>query len=170
MYQDSVKKITRILKSFDVQVCTKSLKTIKDILPSTNGRIEPTRRQGAIYQIPCQDCSALYIAETGCNFKTCCVEHKRDLYPRNLAKIDDNNINKKTALVKHAVKFDLNPLPPKSSNLSRLTITSFIAYGAKFHSTVHIDKLVTFQTINFYWQPEILSIRLFRSIAQFYFS
>ena len=74
-------KITRILKSFDVQVCTKPLKTIKDILLSTKDRIEPTRRQGAIYQISCQDCSALYIGETGCNFKTHCVEHKRDLYP-----------------------------------------------------------------------------------------
>ena len=44
-------KITRILKSFDVQVCTQPLKTIKDILPSTKDRIEPTRRQAAIYQI-----------------------------------------------------------------------------------------------------------------------
>ena len=44
--------------------------------------------------------------KTGRNFKTRCAEHKRDLYPRNLAKIDDNNINKKTALVKHIVKFD----------------------------------------------------------------
>ena len=48
----------------------------------------------------------VYIGETGRNFKTRCAEHKRDLYPRNLAKIDDNNINKKTALVKHIVKFD----------------------------------------------------------------
>ena len=46
------------------------------------------------------------IGETGRNFKTRCAEHKRDLYPRNLAKIDDNNINKKTALFKHIVKFD----------------------------------------------------------------
>ena len=53
-----------------------------------------------------QDCSALYIGEAGRNFKTRCAEHKRDLYPRNLAKIDDNNINKKNALVKHIVKFD----------------------------------------------------------------
>ena len=94
-------KITRILKSFDVQVCTKPLKTIKDILPSTKDRIESTRRQGAIYQIPCQDCSALYIGEIGRNFKTRCAEHKRNFYSRNLAKIDDNNINKKTAHVKH---------------------------------------------------------------------
>ena len=92
------KKITRILKSFDVQVCTKPLKTIKDILPSTKDRIEPTRRQGGIYQIPSQDCSALYIGETGRNSKTRCAEHKRDLYPSNLAKIDNNDINKKLLL------------------------------------------------------------------------
>ena len=30
---------------------------------------------------------------------------KRDFNPRNWAKIDDNNINKKTALVKHVVNF-----------------------------------------------------------------
>ena len=42
-------KITRILKSFDIEICTKPLKTIKDILPSAKDRIEPTRRQGAIY-------------------------------------------------------------------------------------------------------------------------
>ena len=39
---------------------------------------------------------------------TRCSEHKRDLNPRNLAKIDDNNINKKTALVKHVVNFQHN--------------------------------------------------------------
>ena len=37
-----------------------------------------------------------------------CSECKRDLNPRNLAKIDDNNINKKTALVKHVVNFQHN--------------------------------------------------------------
>ena len=52
-------KITRILKSFDVQ---------------------------------------LYIGETGRNFKTSCAEHNCDLYQRNLAKIDDNNKNKKVLL------------------------------------------------------------------------
>ena len=45
---------------------------------------------------------------TSRSFKTRCSEHKRDLNPRNLAKIDDNNINKKTALVKHVVNFQHN--------------------------------------------------------------
>ena len=52
--------------------------------------------------------ASIYIGETSRSFKTRCSEHKRDLNPRNLAKIDDNNINKKTALVKHVVNFQHN--------------------------------------------------------------
>ena len=34
------------------------------------------------------------------------AEHKRYLRPANLAKVDDNNFNKKTALVKHVITKD----------------------------------------------------------------
>ena len=34
------------------------------------------------------------------------AEHIRDLKPANLAKVDDNNFNKKTALVKHVITKD----------------------------------------------------------------
>ena len=36
----------------------------------------------------------------------CSANHKRDLKPANLAKVDDNNFNKKTALVKHVITKD----------------------------------------------------------------
>ena len=93
-------KITRIFKAFNIKVCTTPIKTIKNILPTTINQ-----RTGAIYQIPCKNCSVIYIGETSRSFKTRCSKHERDLNPRNLAKIDDNNINKKTALVKHVVNF-----------------------------------------------------------------
>ena len=101
--KNQTEKITRILKGFNIQVYTRPAKTIKTILSSSKDKIVPERRTGAIYQIPCKNCSAIYIGETGRNFKTRCSEHKRDLYPKNIAKIDDNNINKKTALVKHVI-------------------------------------------------------------------
>ena len=101
-------KITRIFKAFNIKVCTKPIKTIKNILPITKDFIDFNQRTGAIYQIPCKNCSGIYIGETSRSFKTRCSEHKRDLNPRNLAKIDDNNINKKTALVKHVVNFQHN--------------------------------------------------------------
>ena len=48
----------------------------------------------------------IYIGETGRAYKTRLAEHKRDLKPANLAKVDDNNFNKKTALVKHVITKD----------------------------------------------------------------
>ena len=101
-------KITRIFKAFNLKVCTKPIKTIKNILPTTKDFIDFNQRTGAIYQISCKNCSGIYIEETSRSFKTRCSEHKRDLNPRNLAKIDDHNINKKTALVKHVVNFQHN--------------------------------------------------------------
>ena len=44
--------------------------------------------------------------ETGRAYKTRLAEHKKDLGLVNLAKVDDNNFNKKTALVKHVITKD----------------------------------------------------------------
>ena len=88
--------ITRIFKAFNVKVCIKPIKTIKNILPTTKDFVDFNQQTGAVYQIPCKNCSGIYIGETSRSLKTKCSEHKRDLNPRNLAKIDDNNnINKK---------------------------------------------------------------------------
>ena len=106
------KKITRIFKAFNIKVCTKPIKTIKNILPTMKDFIDFNQQTGAIYQISCKNCSGIYIGETGHSFKTRWFEHKQDLNLRNLAKIDDNNINKKTALVKHVVNFQYKgPFP-----------------------------------------------------------
>ena len=74
--------------------------------------IDFNQQTGAIYQISCKNCSGIYIGETGHSFKTRWFEHKQDLNLRNLAKIDDKNINKKTALVKHVVNFQYKGLFP----------------------------------------------------------
>ena len=74
--------------------------------------IDFNQQTGAIYQISCKNCSGIYIGETGHSFKTRWFEHKQDLNLRNLAKIYDNNINKKTALAKHVVNFQYKgPFP-----------------------------------------------------------
>ena len=56
---------------------------------------ESSSRPDVVYQIPCRDCTGIYIGETGRAYKTRLAEHKRDLKPANLAKVDNNNFNKK---------------------------------------------------------------------------
>ena len=82
--------LSKILRNVGILVSSKPHLTLKDI----------------VYQIPCRDCTGIYIGETGRAYKTRLAEHKRDLKPANLAKVDDNNFNKKTALVKHVITKD----------------------------------------------------------------
>ena len=65
------------------------------MLPKAKDSVERSSRPGVVYQIPCRDCTDIYIGETGRAYKTRLAEHKRDLRPANLAKVDDNNFNKK---------------------------------------------------------------------------
>ena len=65
--------------------------------------MERSSLRGVVYQIPCGDCTGFNIGETGRAYKTRLAEHKSDLRPESLAKVNDNNFNKKTALVKHVI-------------------------------------------------------------------
>ena len=76
-------------------------KTIGNILPKIKDSVDDIYKRGAIYKIPCKDCSNVYVGETGRCFNTRLSEHKRDLKPINLAKLKEDDLNKKTALVKH---------------------------------------------------------------------
>ena len=53
-----------------------------------------------------QDCTGTYVAETGWAYITRLAEHKKNLRPANLAKVDDNNFNNKMTLVKHVITKD----------------------------------------------------------------
>ena len=76
-------------------------KIIGNILPKIKDSVDDIYKRGAIYKIPCKDCSNVYVGETGRCFNTRLSEHKRDLKPINLAKLKEDDLNKKTALVKH---------------------------------------------------------------------
>ena len=87
--------LSKILRNVGVLICNKPHLTLKDILPKAKDSVERLSRPGVIYQIPCRDCTGIHIEETGLAYKTRLAEHKRDLRPANLAKVDDNNFNKK---------------------------------------------------------------------------
>ena len=77
---------------------------IGNILPKLKDSVNTIYKRGAIYKIPCKDCSGVYIGEMGRCFNTHLSEHKHDLKPINLAKLKEDDLNKKTALVKHCFR------------------------------------------------------------------
>ena len=54
-----------------------------------------------IYKIPCLDGTGVYIDETGRSFKTRRKEHQRDVKPDTIAQLTNEDLKKKSALVKH---------------------------------------------------------------------
>ena len=95
--------LSKILGNEGFLVRSKPHLTLKDILPKAKDSVERSSRPGVIYQIPCRDRTGIYIGETGRAYTTRLAEHTRNLRPAGLAKVDDNNFNKKTALVKHVI-------------------------------------------------------------------
>ena len=94
-------EISRILRKFNINVYTYPYKAIGNILPKIKDSVDDIYKRGAIYKIPCKDCSNVYVGETGKCFNTRLSEHRRDLKPINLAKLKEDDLHKKTALVKH---------------------------------------------------------------------
>ena len=102
----SFKALSKMLRNVGTLVCSKPHLTVKDILPKAKDSVERPPRPGVVYQIPYRDCTGIYIGETGRTNKTRLAKHKRDLRQANLAKVDDNNFNNITALVKHVITKD----------------------------------------------------------------
>ena len=84
--------LSKIVRNLGILVCSKPHLTLKDILPKAKDSVERSSRPGVVYHIPC---TGIYIGETGRDYKTRLAEHKRNLRPENLAKVDDNNFYKK---------------------------------------------------------------------------
>ena len=99
--QDITEILNRIITKQNIRVCTNPLQTIKQILPNLKDPIELKQQPGVIYEIPCLHCDGIYIGETGSVFCTRCKEQMCDRNPKNLARLESNDMNNKSALVKH---------------------------------------------------------------------
>ena len=98
--------LSKILRNVGILVCSTLHLSSKDILPKAKDSVEKSSRPGVVYQIPYRDCTGVHIGETERAYKTRLAEHKRDLKSENMAKVNDNNFNKKRALVKHVIVKD----------------------------------------------------------------
>ena len=100
--------------------------------------IEPKQQLGVIYDIPCLHCDGIYIGETGRVFRTRFKEHMRDVNPKNLAQLENNDMNSKSALVKHVYSqnhyMDWNNSKnlAKETNYTRRFLESFFIYSNNY--------------------------------------
>ena len=63
-------EVSRILRKFNIGVYTYPYRTIENILPKLKDSVDAIYKCGAIYKMPCKDCSGVYIGETGRCFDT----------------------------------------------------------------------------------------------------
>lgn len=90
-------KIKRILEDVDIKVAFKPQNKIGQTLSTVKDQIDPKRRKGVVYSIPCKDCNEVYIGETKRSFTTRSSEHQRDI---------EKGDEEKSALSKHAIHND----------------------------------------------------------------
>ena len=93
-------KISRILKDFNIRGVMKT-QTLKDSLSRPKDKIKFEDRTGVIYQIPCNDCSKVYIGETKRRLAVRLAEHKESC--------TDITKHEKSAIGEHRYETDHQP-------------------------------------------------------------
>ena len=71
--------IRRCLEQHSIQTVFKSDTTLRNHLVRPKDPVPPGRRDGVVYRIPCGECDAVYIGETGRPVQERMKEHERDV-------------------------------------------------------------------------------------------
>ena len=70
-------KIKRVLNGVGVKVALKPLLTIGKFLPSLKDPLVAEEKSCLVYEVPCKDCSFIYIVQTKRDLKSRVSEHQR---------------------------------------------------------------------------------------------
>ena len=70
-------KITKVLRSFNIKVAHKPIRTISNILKKPKDKIEKEATRGIVYKIKCKDCDCVYIGQTSRALKSRVKEHTK---------------------------------------------------------------------------------------------
>ena len=89
--------IKRVLAQVGIGVALKPHCMLSSVFRKPKGRIVGSEKSGLVYEIPCRDCDAVYIGETGRSLKTRKREHFDAVKRMDV---------KKSALCQHIVDFD----------------------------------------------------------------
>lgn len=114
--------LSRIFQDYEVKVCHIPSSKLKQQLVRVKDRLEKERYPGVVYKIPCQDCQASYIGETG-NFKRRLQQHRNDVAKRHTI---SNALAEHSEKTGHCLDWQSASIIEKEKKLSsRLLIESF---------------------------------------------
>jgi len=88
-------RIQRVLGQYNIKSCVKPHQTLRQILSKPKDVVPADKKAGVVYMVPCAECDALYIGETGRSLSTRKKEHEASV---RLCKPE------KSALAEHAIK------------------------------------------------------------------
>ena len=71
--------IRRVLTPLSIRTCFKPQTTLKNILTYVKDPVPPEEKTGVVYKVPCSDCQATYVGQTGRTLLHRIKEHKRAL-------------------------------------------------------------------------------------------
>ena len=57
-------RIAKVLRSFNIKVAHKPIRTLSNILKKPKDKIEKEATRGIVYKIKCKDCDCVYIGQT----------------------------------------------------------------------------------------------------------
>ena len=94
-------RIANVLRSFNIKVAHKPIRTISNILKKLKDKIEKEATRGIVYKIKCKDCDCVYIGQTSCAQKSRVKEHAKAI-----ATLDENSLLAKHHML-HSHQIDL---------------------------------------------------------------
>ena len=93
--QGATERIQRVLGQHKIKSAVRPLRTVKQLLSRPKDSIKKEKQTGVVYAIPCSDCNAVYVGETGRSLATRTREHQASV---RLGQTE------KSALAEHATK------------------------------------------------------------------
>ena len=98
-------RIARILRPHNITVAHKPSTTLRDVLTKVKDPSPINSRAGAVYEIPCAECPASYVGETGRTLECRIKEHKRSIAN------EDTRVHKGTQGDEHSGSSHVNQTP-----------------------------------------------------------
>ncbi|KAK3716447.1 hypothetical protein QZH41_007056 [Actinostola sp. cb2023] len=101
--EGTTERIKRVLEGYNVKTSIKPLTTLRQLLSKPKDEIPLGKKTGVVYEMPCEDCTAVYVGETKRSLDTRRKEHKASV---RLAKTDASALAQHANALNHNIAWE----------------------------------------------------------------